>query len=181
MGLFDTFFFSYQRKDKLQQRTVYSPSITVFQKYDVPEISLTEKEAVNSGWSFRKKSKHIRITNYHGKETDVIVPARIGDRKVNELAKECFADSHIRSVEMPDTVTKLGMKLFDRKTVERIVFSDSITHLPDCVCYGCENLSEVHLPFFLFSMGDYAFFRCRNLIHIDLSPRFLSKTQETTL
>ncbi len=172
MGIFDTFFSDYQKKDKLYQRTVYSPAITVFQKYNVPKLLLTEKEAVSLGWSFRKKSKHIRITNYHGKETDVIVPAKIGNRKVNELAKECFADSHVRSVEMPDTVTKLGMKLFDRKTTERVVFSDNITHLPNCVCDGCENLKEVHLPFSLFSMGDYAFFRCRNLTHIDLSPPF---------
>lgn len=139
-------------------------------------IELTEQEAVKLGWSFQKKSKHIRITNYHGYETEIVVPAMIGGMKVNELGDGCFAKGSVLSVEMPDTIVKIGNELFNKGAIKRVIFSDSIRVIPDELCYW-SRVEEVHLPLLLNGIGKRAFGRCSHLKYIQL-PDHLFKIGE---
>lgn len=154
--------------DVFVTENIYYPEEYTPKPADVDHIELTEKEAVRLGWSFRKKSKHIRITNYHGSKTEITVPAAIGGRKVNELGNECFINTNITSVEMPDTVVKIGADLFNSRTVRRIIFSDNIRVIPKGLCEGSYSLEEVHLPLMLSVIGERAFYACRKLKHIEL-------------
>ncbi len=157
-----------QETGVLRMEDIYYPEEYTPQAADVRHIELTEQEAVQRGWSFRKKSKHIRITNYHGSETKVTVPAMIGGRRVNELGNGCFQKIDVTSVEMPDTVVKIGSYLFNRHTIRRIIFSDNIRVIPTELCQYSFSLEEVHLPLLLSVIGDRAFKACRNLRHIEL-------------
>jgi len=173
MSFFDRLFSpkqndSVQDTSVLRKEDIYYPEEYTPQAADVKHIELTEKEAVRLGWSFRKKSKHIRITNYHGSETEVTVPAMIGGRRVNELGIGCFQKTSVTSVEMPDTIAKIGSDLFNRSTISRIVFSDSIRVIPAGLCQNSFLLEDVHLPILLSVIGDGAFTACRNLNHIEL-------------
>ena len=173
MSFFDRIFSpkqndSVQDTSVLRMEDIYYPEEYTPQAADVKHIELTEKEAVRLGWSFRKKSKHIRITNYHGGETDVTVPAMIGGRRVNELGSGCFQKTNVTSVEMPDTIVKIGSDLFNRSTIRRIVFSDNIRVIPAGLCQNSFLLEEVHLPLLLHVIGDGAFTACRKLKHIKL-------------
>lgn len=173
MSFFDRLF-SPKQSDHEQEagillmEDIYYPEEYTPQAADVKHIELTEKEAVRLGWSFRKKSKHIRITNYHGSETEVTVPAKIGGRRVNELGIGCFQKTSVTSVEMPDTIVKIGSDLFNRRTIRRIVFSDNIRVIPAGLCQNSFLLEEVHLPILLSVIGNGAFTACRNLKHIEL-------------
>ena len=62
---------------------IYYPEHEKIEPAEVEKIILTEKQAVEQGWSFRKKSKRIRITGYNGTEKDIIIPSQIGDMIVN--------------------------------------------------------------------------------------------------
>ena len=94
-------------KDMEHQERVYYPDNKSPKEVSVKKIELTEKEAVRLGWSFRKKSKFVRITNYHGKETSVIIPSKIGRMKVNEIGDKCFFQTDVDNVEMPSEITKI--------------------------------------------------------------------------
>lgn len=156
---------------------IYYPDNKSPDKASVEEIELTEKEAVTMGWSYRKKSKAIRITNYHGTETAVIVPFKIGGIKVNELGDKCFANTKVTSVEIPSSVAKIGKNVFNRSCISRVIFSDSLRYIPDetfsMACY----LEEVHLPCGLNVIGKRAFYHCVKLKYIAL-PDSVFNVQE---
>ncbi len=155
-------------------KRVYYPNIKSPEKVFVKNIELSEEEAVRLGWSFRKKSKSIRITNYHGKETKVIVPYKIDGIKVNEIGDQCFAATDVEDVEMPSGVAKIGNDIFNRKIIKRVIFSDSIRFIPDKIFAFANCLYEVHLPYHLNVIGKAAFSHCGALKYIALPDHLIN-------
>lgn len=76
-------------------------------------------------------SDSIKITDYIGAETNVIVPSEIDGHKVTEIAEYAFADNtDIVSVKIPDTVTKLGSGVFKNCTsLEEVTLPSNITDM----------------------------------------------------
>lgn len=60
---------------------------------------------------------------------------------------------------MPGTVTDLGdgYNFQDCRSLNRIIFSDSVTNIPNSTCNRCYQLREFHLPNNLKSIGTFAF------------------------
>ena len=136
-------------------------------KAEVPHIVLSEEEAASQGWYFKKKSRNrIRLTKYTGTESNVIIPSQIGDYTVNELKKWLFYKSQIGSVQIPDTVRKIGEDCFRESTVQRIVIAAPVTEIPYAFAFGCLQLREVIFPRTVSMIGNSAFGSCKNLTEI---------------
>lgn len=160
-----------------RQKRVYYPDNKSPKKVFVKKIELTEKEAVRLGWSFHKKSKSVRITNYHGKETSVIIPCKIGGMKVNEIGNKCFFQTDVDDVEMPSEIAKIGNNIFNIKIIKRVIFSDGIRFIPENTFYLARHLFEVHLPYHLNIIGKKAFYACKSLKYIEF-PDHLTSIEE---
>ena len=79
----------------------------------VEHITLTAEQAREQGWHFRYKSgKRVRITRFAGTAADVTVPAEIDGCTVNEIGERCFAQTAVKTVNIPSTVKKLGSNCF---------------------------------------------------------------------
>lgn len=158
---------------------IYVPEHRMAEKAEVPCIELTEKEAIEQGWAFRKKSKSVRITNYHGKALDVIIPSRIGGRRVNEIARLAFhgkrsQHSDIERIQIPGCVVKIGECSFSCGTVREVIFGsreNGLRVIPKAAFRYCENLHRVILPDTLFEIGEAAFAQCRSLEYIALPQK----------
>ncbi len=161
-------------KDMARQERIYYPDNKSPKKVFVKKIELTEKEAVRLGWSFHKKSKSVRITNYHGKETSVIIPSKIGGMKVNEIGDKCFFQTDVDNVEMPSEITKIGNNIFNCKIIKRVIFSDGIRFIPENTFCLARNLCEVHLPYYLNIVGKKAFYACKALKYIEFPDHITS-------
>ncbi|MDE7231328.1 MAG: leucine-rich repeat domain-containing protein [Oscillospiraceae bacterium] len=145
---------------------IYVPEKYEPEKADVPEIELTEKQAVEQGWSFQKKSKSVRITNYHGKERDLIVPHKIGGKHVNELSAKAFMNTQLDRVQIPNGVMKAGRDLFSRSTVREVIFGSGLDEIPQYAFLYCVNLEHIILPDTVWWIRKEAFFGCKSLEYI---------------
>lgn len=146
----------------------YVPVMTAqYHNPPVNAVSLTEQEAAAQGFSFRKKSRAVRITNYHGEAAQLTVPALIGGMPVNEIGTRAFAGNRtLRRVELPTSVRKLGTNVFHGASIEVCVLAAQIQTLPAGTFEQCRNLSEVQLPQTLFRIGENAFSECASLHRI---------------
>lgn len=148
---------------------IYIPDARKAGKGEVPFISLTEKEAVERGWSFRKKSKSVRITKYRGGLSEPIIPSVIGGRRVNELGERAFYKSRIERVYIPGSIVKIGKLAFCFSKVREVIFGsreNGLREISDSTFYSCSELTRVILPDTLYRIGKYAFSFCKSLEYI---------------
>jgi len=154
-------------KKPYQPDDIYIPEIRKTESAFVKEIHLTSQEAVKAGFSFHKKTKSVRITNYHGQESIVIIPAYIDDKKVNEIGtKAFFLNQTVRKLLIPSAVRKIGESAFGACKLEICIFADGLRELPKHAFSGSRFLKKVVLPNTLQKIGDSAFIGCRNLKYI---------------
>jgi len=59
-----------------------------------------------------KESDSVRITRYNGKNTELNIPPRIGDRPVTEIGERVFMKKGLVSVVIPDSVVFIGSMAF---------------------------------------------------------------------
>ena len=152
----------------LNPKDIYTPDNTIVEPVEVEVINLTEKQAVKMGWSYCKKTKNIRITNYHGTEENIIIPSQISDMTVNEIGAKTFFRAQVKSVEIPSSVKKIGEYAFSHSDVERVIFAEGVKNIRDCTFSSCNHLKEIHVPKSLQSIGSYAFAYCPSLEYITL-------------
>ncbi len=147
---------------------IYVPDTCETEKAEVPFIELTQKQAIEQGYSFRKKSKSIRITNYHGTQRSIIIPSKIGGKTVNELSARAFKETQLDRVEIPGSVKKAGDGLFLESEVREVIFGGGLRVIPQKAFFRCSKLSRVVLPDNVFEIQEMAFSHCKSLEYICL-------------
>ena len=84
------------------------------------------EKSMDEIWKYEKTGKKTAcITGYNGDETDVIVPKKFNELKVESIGEYAFKDKNITSIIMPDTLTDIY----------------------DLVFEGCKNLSHVEFTY----------------------------------
>lgn len=75
---------------------------------------------------------------------------------VTEIGPQAFAHREDLPEEMviPGTVKKIGDYAFECTNLCRVVFSEGVTEIGDCVFSECPDLYEVHLPASLKKLGE---------------------------
>ena len=151
---------------------IYIPEKRELPSAEIPVIELIERQAAEQGWAFRKKSKSVRITNYHGTERRIVIPSKIGGLPVNEIGRNAFAVKNIgnapdiEQIMIPDSVRKMGEGTFSRSEVRSVIFGDGMRSIPAEAFFLCRRLENVRLPAVLESIGESAFRLCENLRYI---------------
>ena len=88
-----------------------------------------------------------------GTITDIVLP-----RYLVEIGEDAFRGSDIASVEMPNTVKRLGVHAFaDCKNLKNVTLSSSLTLIPMGAFSGCEALEELQVPASVKKIADLAF------------------------
>lgn len=155
----------------LPKELVYIPDLTEFQSIEVPALHITSKQAIQQGFSFRKKSKSIRITNYHGASENLVIPAFIDNLKVNEIGQNAFYQNQIiKKIQIPSTIRKIGKNAFRESQLQTCIFADGLQGIPETCFFGCQELSEIHLPKTLIYIGNSAMASCKKLNYIQFPP-----------
>lgn len=156
---------------------VFVPACKPFPAAEVRQITLTEQEAIAAGWHFDKKSRHrARIRRYTGKETDITVPSQIGAYTVNALGRQFLMQRQdIQTVRIPSAVKKLAYEVFASAGIRKCIFAPGVLHLPVRAFADCRQLTHVHLPGHLQTIGADAFCGCSALKTLHLPP-FLKHT-----
>ena len=87
------------------------------------------------------------VSKYYGSSTDVTLPGTVNDRQVTGIYRNCFRESDIVSVTIPEGYTSVGSFAFS----------------------GCADLQSVDLPSTLKNIGIMAFNGCETLESVDLA------------
>ena len=96
------------------------------------------KAELMKSWSFIKNADGtLTITGYRGNETEIIVPACIGDADVTCIAIEAFSP-----------LKKYRRKEYKRvlKNIVKVTLPDSIREIGDMAFYGCTSLKIIKMP-----------------------------------
>ena len=89
----------------------------------------------------------IEVSAYLGDKTTVDLPEVVNGKYVSGIYSECFKNSDIISVRIPNTYTHIGQFAFQ----------------------GCTSLTSIKMPTMLKSAGTMAFFGCENLESVDFT------------
>ncbi|MDE5633683.1 MAG: leucine-rich repeat domain-containing protein, partial [Muribaculaceae bacterium] len=82
-----------------------------------------------------------------------------------QIDNMAFSSSKLREVIFTDCDYTLGDNIFMLvKSVSRIVFPECMTEIPDGICNGWENLTEVTWPPVVKHIGNQAFSGCKSLV-----------------
>lgn len=91
---------------------------------------------------------------------------------ITEIPSRLFANTGLKKVRIPNTVTKIGeMSFASCIKLEEVVIPESVTSIETSAFSGCKMLNNATLPISLKSIGSYAFRNC-----ISLRELFIPKT-----
>lgn len=115
--------------------------------------------ALKKIWSYKKlEDGTLKITNYKGTDTEVIVPAQIGKSVVSTIGEDTFAVRDYKTFANAET----------RKRITSVVLPDGVREIEYAAFFACESLVSVTLPSTLKIIGPVAFRYCRSLEKLDI-------------
>lgn len=140
-------------------------------KNQVIESTITY-ENVTFGYAVNDDGRFdITSVEYDGiQKIDIKLPSEIDGMAVTGIAAEAFkADTFIKSVEIPSSITKIGdWAFYSCISIEEIKLPDSVTEIGKGAFWNCIGLSDVTLSSALVLIDDYAFMECSSLAELTI-------------
>ncbi|WP_295090391.1 leucine-rich repeat protein [uncultured Ruminococcus sp.] len=96
------------------------------------------------------------ITGYTGTKTNLVIPSSVDGCTVVGIGNNCFANTSLASVTIPNSVTKIGMRAFLRTKLTSVTIPSSVKLIGDSAFKGT-NLTSVTIPSSVTSIGSEAF------------------------
>jgi hypothetical protein len=126
----------------------------------ISTIKATEpkyKDENGIGYNADKEGK-LTISTFKGSKTDIKIPSKYKGKKVTTVGRSSFKMAKIKSVTVPDTVTKIDDYAFAfSRELEKVVLPDSVKSIGTNAFAGCIKLKEIKLPKKLKTLGMYSF------------------------
>ncbi|MBR3535751.1 MAG: leucine-rich repeat protein [Oscillospiraceae bacterium] len=91
-----------------------------------------------------------------------LTEAELNDDLV-EIDTRAFANTSLKEITIPDTVTRIDDAFSDVKTLKHAVFTGSRLEIPDRSFYFCSGLETIDFPDGLTEIGTEAFYSCDSL------------------
>lgn len=107
------------------------------------------------------------ITAYNGNYVAIKVPDTINGIAPTKIGNDCFKESNIVNIELPDTVTEIGFNAFDGSALERIV-GYGVTRCCDYAFSNCYSLYEEHMPN-ITEINQASFYNCSLLTELSFA------------
>ncbi|WP_217587852.1 leucine-rich repeat protein [Lentibacillus saliphilus] len=87
------------------------------------------------------------ITGYTGSDTDLVIPAEIGDENltVTTIGNSAFRNGGLTSVALPESLEVIGSWAFNNNHLTEINFPESVTEISS-FSFGSNALTEVVIP-----------------------------------
>lgn len=131
-----------------------------------------------SGWEYIITGDTARIAGYNGiLSGSLTIPDTISDYKVTSIGTNAFSNTSLTSIEIPSSVTSIGLDAFYNCTnLETVTFSDpveggvpSLEEIGNRAFWGCTALTSIEIPSSVTSIGTNAFYNCTNLETVTFS------------
>ena len=110
------------------------------------------------------------INAYTGSSVNIVIPEKIKGDKVVTIGSNAFERTNIKSLVIPDCVTKIDARAFrDCTKLETVTISDSVTVIADSAFSGCAALKEINIPASVEKIESMAFAGCKSLKEINVA------------
>lgn len=121
------------------------------------------------------------VTQYLGKDTDVIVPGTINEMDVTGIGPNVFANkSAVKSINIQAPVTEIGAGAFTGCTaLTTLKLPDALTEIGANAFSGCSSLGELAIPENVTKIGAGAFTGCPATVFCD--PKSVTATALTAV
>ena len=94
-------------------------------------------------WEHRDEG--VVITNYHGQDAVVVIPAVLDGEKVSAIAADAFQNCTMQGVILPETMVTVEDGAFQNCALETLTIFDSIENISDGSFLGCEALKTLRI------------------------------------
>ena len=143
--------------------SVYSGEVT-------EQVVRNYKTAKESDFKTEETAGGVRISDYLGNDTIVVIPETINGKTVVEVAGYVFAnDSTVRGIYIPNTVTVLAGTFPNNDDLE-VVICEGVERITDLAFHNCKNIHTIVLGNALVELGENAFAGCKKLTTLYISP-----------
>lgn len=135
---------------------------TEAQPEETTEPLFDENATPPESFAYEIKDGYAVITDFKGKETEIIVPSRLEGVPVTQIGQYAFEASwNVTSITIPDTVTLIGEQAFlDCESLEYINIPQGVTELQRATFAGCLSLTEMTIPASVTKTDEELFIAC---------------------
>ena len=175
----------YQNKTFSSEEIISSTTEELF-------LDTNSKKYISKSWNYHlKKDGTYIITRYIGEDREVLIPDNIDGKPVTELGDDVFnarakgveydireKRKHINSIIMPNTITKIGKRVFWYcQSLSHLELSSSLKSIGEGnkwrrytvgLLFECNNLRELEIPTGVEKLEKYALANCLWLESIKL-------------
>lgn len=97
----------------------------------------------------------VRLTGWDGKADELVIPEKIGDRKVTEIGPMAFSKNEtLRQVTVPKEIRVIRHNAFSSCTnLEKVVLQSGVMELGDFAFNNCPKVTYIMLPSTLKKIG----------------------------
>lgn len=134
----------------------------------------TEEPSETPVWEYEAEGDSVRIINYKGTDTNVVIPETIDGKEVSSIGSmntstSVFKEAYdkgvmIESVEMPDTVVLINQHAFRGiASLKTVKLSQNLTEIRTSAFLDCLSLEKIDIPATVTEIGNNAFIGCEAL------------------
>lgn len=136
---------------------------------NISEIKLWKNDTVKNDFEYTADDHKVTITAYLGKDLSITVPESIEGDPVIGIAAQAFAQSPLKSVQLPSSLTDIGEKAFYFNTrLKTVRFTGNrLRTIGDGAFEMCRALTDIDIPDkSLQTIGEGVFRECMALERI---------------
>lgn len=134
----------------------------------------TEEPSETPVWEYEAEGDSVRIINYKGTDTNVVISETIDGKKVSSIGSmntstSVFKEAYdkgvmIESVEMPDTVVFINQHAFRGIAfLKTVKLSQNLTEIRTSAFLDCSSLEKIDITATVTEIGNNAFIGCEAL------------------
>ena len=129
------------------------------------EYLADEEKPSTEVWSVTKQDDAYIITGYYGEEINIVIPSRIGDKKITKISEIALKDAMgIVNVTISDGIEVIKYNAFENcKNLKNVTIPQSVTYVASNAFLNCKNLKKVVILAKQISINKSSFKDCKKI------------------
>ncbi len=123
-------------------------------------------QSTSGNFKITSSGRECKIVGYVGNDKNVVIPAKLGGKRVVGIGAKVFSGKEIENIEFESGFEKLAFDDEAFSGLTKMVYvklPEGLKEISNKAFYGCTNLTHIYLPSTLQSIGDFAFYKCNSL------------------